>query len=91
MGQYAEELIEQEMFGCNRTDKRAPKRYWKRTPSEKKIASIRKEIAINVKNGINIQEARRNANLKYGGNWRTRGLISNSDNQWSTEDLLPFS
>ena len=91
MGQYAEELIEQEMFGYNRIDKRAPNGNWKRTPSEKKIASIRKEIAISVKNGINIQEARRNANLKYGGNWRDRGLISNSDNQWSVEDLRDFS
>lgn len=89
MGQYAEELIEQEMFGRNKIYKREQKGDWKRTPAEKKIASIRKEIAISVKNGTNIQEARRNANLKYG-DWRTRGLISNSDNQWSTEDLLPY-
>ena len=91
MGQYAEELIEQEMFGRNKIDKREPKGNWKRTPSERKIASIRKEIAINIKNGVSVQEARKNANLKYGKGWRERGLISNSTNQWSQEDLAGFS
>ena len=56
----------------------------------KKIASIRKEIAINVKNGMSVEEARRQANLKYGKGWRERGLISNSDNQWTAEDLQPY-
>jgi hypothetical protein len=42
----------------------------KRTESEKRADSIRKEIAINVNNGMDIQEARKNANLKYGKGWR---------------------
>lgn len=91
MGQHAEELIEQEMFGYNRIDNRAMKGNCKRTPSERKIASIRKEIAINIKNGVSVQESRKNANLKYGKGWRERGLISNSTNQWSKEDLDDFS
>ena len=58
---------------------------------EKKIASIRKEIAIDVKNnGLTIDEARKKANQKYGKGWRERGLVSNSDNQWSDADLHKF-
>ena len=91
MGQHTEELIDQEMFGYNRIDNQTIKGNWKRTPSERKIASIRKEIAINIKNGVSVQEARKNANLKYGKGWRERGLISNSTNQWSQEDLADFS
>ena len=63
---------------------------YKRTPAEKKIASIRKEISISIKNGMGVQEARRQANLKYGKGWRERGLVSNSNNQWSLDDLKPF-
>ena len=88
MGEIAEWLIEQEMFGY-KEDYNGNVRS-KRTPAEKKIASIRKEIAINVKDGISLDEARRNANIKYGKGWRERGLISNSDNQWSEEDLKKF-
>jgi len=59
-----------------------------RTPSERKIASIRKEIAIDVKeNGLTLNQARRKANLKYGDDWRSRGLISNDENQWTEEEL----
>lgn len=95
MGDIAEQLIDEEMFGSSEryyTPKRYynPKGSWKRTPAEKKIASIRKEIAINVKNGMSVEEARRQANLKYGKGWRERGLISNSDNQWTAEDLQPY-
>ena len=69
---------------------KAYKRY-KRTPAEKKIASIRKEIAIMVnEQGISIEEARKITNKKYGKGWRERGLISNSDNQWTEEELKPF-
>lgn len=58
------------------------------TPAERKIASIRKEIAIMVsEQGITIGEARRLTNLKYGKDWRTRGLISNDSNQWTEEEL----
>jgi hypothetical protein len=86
MGDIAEQLIDEEMFGSDE-EYYLPRGSWKRTPAEKKIASIRKEIAINVKNGMSVEEARRQANLKYGKGWRERGLISNSDNQWSKEDL----
>jgi hypothetical protein len=32
---------------------------------------------------IGIGEARKQMNLKYGKGWRERGLVSNSDDQWS--------
>lgn len=64
--------------------------YSKRTPSEKKIASIRKEIAIDIKSGTPVDEARRKANIKYGKGWRERGLCVNDDDQWTEEDLKPF-
>lgn len=89
MGDIAEQLINEEMFGSSE-EYYLPKGSWKRTPAEKKIASIRKEIAINIQNGIGVQEARRQANLKYGKGWRERGLVSNSDDQWSEEDLKPY-
>lgn len=62
----------------------------KETPSEKKIRSIRKEIAIDVKNGTSVEDARKNANLKYGKGWRSRGLCVNDKNQWSNDDLREF-
>lgn len=86
MGDIAEQLIDEEMFGSDE-EYYLPRGSWKRTPAEKKIASIRKEIAINVKNGMGVEEARRQTDLKYGKGWRERGLVSNSDNQWSEEDL----
>ena len=89
MGDIAEQLIDEEMFGSSEKYY-ISKGNWKRTPSEKKIASIRKEIAINIKNGMGVQEARKQANLKYGKGWRERGLVSNSDDQWSAEDLQPY-
>ena len=90
MGQFAEQLIEEEMFGSSKRYY-MPKENNKTTPAEKKIASIRKEIAILVKEqGIAIEEARKQMNLKYGKGWRERGLVSNSNNQWSAEDLQGF-
>jgi hypothetical protein len=89
MGDIAEQLIDEEMFGSS-ARYYTPKGNCKRTPAEKKIASIRKEIAINIKNGMGVQEARKQANLKYGKGWRERGLVSNSDDQWSAEDLQPY-
>ena len=89
MGDIAEQLIDEEMFGSSERYY-TPKGNYKRTPAEKKIASIRKEIAINIKNGMGVQEARKQVNLKYGKGWRERGLVSNSDNQWSSEDLQPY-
>ena len=47
--------------------------------SELRISSIRKEIAINIKNGMGVQEARKNANLKYGKGWRVKGIVSNTE------------
>jgi len=56
--------------------------------AQKKIASIRKELAILIgEQGIGIQEARAQMNIKYGKGWRERGLVSGSSNQWSEEDL----
>ena len=103
MGDIAEQLIDQEMFGYNdgysykpRGNKK-PKGKYRRTakihltPSELKIASIRKEIAILVnEQGVRIDEARKQMNIKYGKGWRERGLVSNSDDQWSEDDLKPF-
>ena len=90
MGDIADQLIEDEMFGCG--DYFYPKTAWvKRTPSERKIASIRKEIAIAVQSGIDINDARKQANIKYGHGWRERGLTNNPDNQWTTEDLICYN
>lgn len=60
------------------------------TPAELKIAAIRKEIAIDIKNGMSITDARKKANQKYGKGWRERGLVLNSFNQWSDEELKEF-
>jgi hypothetical protein len=90
MGDIAEQLIEEEIFGSGK-QYYAPKGNYKRTPSEKKIASIRKEIAILVnEQGVGIGEARKQMNIKYGKGWRERGLSSNPDDQWSHEDLQPY-
>ncbi len=90
MGDIAEQLIYEEMFGSSEKHY-MPKGNYKRTPAEKKIASIRKEIAILVnEQGVGIEEARKQINIKYGKGWRERGLISNSDDQWSEEDLKPY-
>jgi GTP cyclohydrolase III len=40
-----------------------------------KIRSIRKEIALDIKAGTTVNEARRKANLKYGKGWRNKGLV----------------
>ena len=61
------------------------------TPSERKIASIRKEIAIAVSEGININDARKQANIKHGHGWRERGLTNNPNSQWTEECLAPFT
>ncbi len=90
MGDIAEQLINNEMFGDNNQHE-FHRHKGKRTPSEKKIASIRKEIAINITNGMDVQEARKQANIKYGKGWRERGLVVNSTDQWSREDLKPFT
>jgi type II secretory pathway component PulF len=73
-----------------------PKGQWRKTawkhltPSERKIASIRKEIAIMVSEGTPILEARKIMNERHGHDWRERGLVSNSDNQWTEEELKNF-
>jgi hypothetical protein len=64
---------------------------FRKSPAEKKIAAIRKEIAILVnEQGVDINEARKLINVKYGNGWRERGLILNSDNQWSFDELKPY-
>ncbi|MFV0392416.1 MAG: hypothetical protein ACK5KP_11135 [Paludibacteraceae bacterium] len=66
------------------------------TPSERKIASIRKissirkEIGKDVKKGMSLIDAREKANLKYGKSWRKRGLTKNPNSQWTDEELKPF-
>ena len=97
MGDIADQLIEDEMFGTNDEhyysawdNRRIANKHL--TSSERKIASIRKEIAILVnEQAISLQEARKLINIKYGKGWRDRGLVSNSDNQWTVEDLKPFN
>ena len=90
MGDIAEQLIDEEMFGSSERHY-TPKGNYKRAPAEKKIASIRKEIAILVnEQGVGIGEARKQMNIKYGKEWRERGLVSNSDDQWAAEDLQPY-
>ena len=87
MGDIAEQLIDEEMFGSSERYY-TPKDNYKKTPAEKKIASIRKEIAILINDqGVGVGEARKQINVKYGKGWRERGLISNSSNQWTDEDL----
>jgi len=86
----ADQLIDEEMFGSSERYY-TPKGNYKRTPAEKKIASIRKEIAILInEQGVGVGEARKQMNIKYGKGWRERGLVSNSDDQWSAEDLQPY-
>ena len=56
--------------------------------AEKNIRKVRKELAILIKskedkgekNAVN--NARKEINLKYGNDWRSRGLTVNSSNQW---------
>ena len=75
MGDIAEQLIYEEIFTSSERHYTS-KRSYKRTPAEKKIASIRKEIAILVnEQGICICEARKQMNIKYGKGWRERGLV----------------
>lgn len=107
MGEIANQLIDDIIFGeydewskpsyKPRGNKKPKGKYRKtasihlKTPSERKIASIRKEIAILVdKQNVDIQEARKQMNIKYGKSWRKRGLCSNSDDQWTEEDLKDF-
>jgi hypothetical protein len=73
----------------NRHDKKSA--YKRMSPSERKIASIRKEIAILVnEGGVPLNDARKAMNEKYGKGWRERGLSPGSEEQWSEEDLQPF-
>jgi hypothetical protein len=90
MGDIAEQLIDEEMFGPEYKDHHFKFSYWKRTPAEKKIASIRKEIALDIKSGTPVGKARQKANIKYGKGWRERGLCVNDEDQWTQEELAPF-
>lgn len=98
MGEIAEQLINDEMFGNNyyqnKRGNKKPKGKHKKTayihlsPSQRKISSIRKEIAILIREqGVGVEEARNQMTIKYGKGWRERGLVSNSENQWTAEEL----
>ena len=90
MGQYAEDIIDNECdFMGDYTHKynnNAVKS--KLSHAEKCIKAVRKELAILIQSKLNsndinpVNNARKEINLKYGRNWRERGFISNSDNQW---------
>lgn len=98
MGDCAEDLINGvcDAQGDYTPSFRPKYRYRKDTPAEAKIRSIRKELAILIKkkqaenDPQPVNNARKEINLKYGKSWRERGLVSNSPNQWSAEDLKPF-
>lgn len=74
--------------GYPRTSRNNKNTFYKESEAEKNIRKVRKELAILIKakeakgekNAVN--NARREINLKYGNDWRSRGLISNSSNQW---------
>ena len=90
-GQYIGEPVGYPRWIVDKSSKKNRRKYYKSlTPSERKIASIRKEIALDIKSGTSVNEARKKANLKYGKGWRERGLVRNSENQWNEEDLKPF-
>ena len=89
MGQYAEDIIDGfcDNYGdYNYKHYNRPIKYNKEALNN--IRLVRKELAklietyisSNVQNPVNT--ARRDINLKYGRNWRERGLILNSPNQW---------
>jgi hypothetical protein len=67
MGEIADQLIDDFIFGEPEVYRNV---YYKRTEAEKRIAAIRKEIALEVKSGTSLNDARRNANIKYGKGWR---------------------
>lgn len=102
---YSGEYLDGESPGYPRTYKKGKIRpvYEEDTPAEKKIRSIRKELAILIKKKQQecetekqkkshaiILSARQEINKKYGKGWRERGLHANSDNQWTEEELKPF-
>lgn len=72
MAEIADQLVDDFIFGEPTIYRNV---YYKRTEDEKRIAAIRKEIALEVKSGISLNDARRNANIKYGKGWRDQQLI----------------
>jgi len=60
------------------------------SPAERKIDSIKKEIAAMHTGGMPLDEARRLTNIKYGKGWRERGLTTHANNQWTDEELKDF-
>ncbi len=68
MGDIADQLIDEEMFGkrWGRPTHRAPREPESVIKAKKKIAAVRKEIAIMVQSGVDIQIARGLMNKKYG-------------------------
>lgn len=91
MGQYAEDIIDRNCdytgdYSYKYNNKNSFK--CKLSQAEKYIKTVRKELAILVKQKESegdkqaLNNARKEINLKYGRGWRERGLISNSTNQW---------
>ena len=72
MGEIADQLVEEEMFGYAHEGefKRAVHKR-KFNPTQRKILSIKKEIAILInQEGVEICKARQMMNIKYGKGWR---------------------
>ena len=101
MGQYAEDIIDGLCdWQGDYTAKYNIKNYEKNTrlsDAEKKIKSVRKELAILIKKKLAagehqaVNNARKEINIKYGHGWRERGLISNSPDQWLPLDQYPIN
>lgn len=99
MGQYADDIIN---GSCDSFGDYTYKynTHQKETEAEKNIRLVRKELAILIQTDINdnptlnknniVNEARRKINIKYGNDWRTRGLISNNTNQWLPLNNYPI-
>lgn len=74
--------------GYPRTKHYSKQKQHKENKAEKNIRKVRKELALLIKKKESegdkqaVNNARKEINLKYGRDWRTRGLISNSPNQW---------
>ena len=74
MENIIEQLLNEEMFTTEYEKHSSKLSKRKKTPTDKYIASIRKEIAFDIKSGTSVTKARQKANLKYGKDWREHGL-----------------
>ena len=98
MGQHANDIIDGfcDQFGDYTYKDNVKYKDYPETPAEKNIRLVRKELAILIKDKLSkneqqaVNNARREINIKYGNDWRTRGLISNDDNQWLPLNQYPI-